>query len=574
MKDSSEGGWNVDRRRFMAYFSSAGLGSTLLPGVLWGQLVSGSELTRETIACAEEISGLTFSDEQRDLMLADLRDQRRQMDGVRAVRLPNSVPPALEFNPLVPGTRLPVGPTRGLVTPTRHSLSLPNSEEEIAFLPVSALAGLIRSRQISSMELTRLYLDRIARYDPQLHAVVTVTEERAMRQARAADEEIASGRYRGPLHGIPWGAKDLLAVRGYPTTWGTPPFRDQVIDEDAAVVQRLDAAGAVLIAKLTLGELAWGDVWFGGMTRNPWKLDQGASGSSAGPGAATAAGLVAFAIGSETLGSISSPATRNGVTGLRPTFGRVPKTGAMALAWSMDKLGPMCRTAEDCALVLDAIHGADGEDLSARSVPFGWSGERRPRDIRVGYFQAAFQRSEQDYPTRAYDEATLEVLRSLGTTLVPVELPPFDYGALGMILSAEAAAAFDELTRSGRDREMVRQERQAWPNAFRAARFIPAVEYINANRIRTMVMRAWHELFSDLDVIVTPTFAPGQLVATNLTGHPAVIAPNGFRADGTPVSITFLGRLFNDSDALALMHHYQGATDFHLRRPALPGTEA
>ncbi|CAN5791856.1 amidase [soil metagenome] len=573
MNETSQMSLNVDRRRFMAYFSGVGLGSTLLPGVLWSQLAAGSELTRETIACAEEISGLTFTDEQRDLMLADLRDQRRQMDGVRAVPLPNSVPPALAFNPSVAGMRLPEGPVRGIIDFTRHSLPRPVSDEEIAFLPVSALAGLIRSRQISSVELTRLYLDRIARLDRHLHAVVTVTEERAMRQARAADEEIASGRYRGPLHGIPWGAKDLLAVRGYPTTWGTPPYRDQVIDEDAVVVQRLDAAGAVLIAKLTLGELAWGDVWFGGMTRNPWRLDQGSSGSSAGPGAATAAGLVAFSIGSETLGSISSPATRNGVTGLRPTFGRVPKSGAMALAWSMDKLGPMCRTAEDCALVLDAIHGADGTDLSARSVPFAWSSERRPEDMRIGYFKAAFERAEQENPNRAYDEATLEVLRASGATLIPVEMPPFDYGALGLILSAEAAAAFDELTRSGRDQQMVRQERQAWPNAFRAARFIPAVEYINANRIRTLVMRAWDELFTELDVIVTPTFAPGQLMATNLTGHPAVIAPNGFRPDGTPVSITFLGRLFNDSDAIALMHHYQRATDFHLRRPALPASE-
>jgi Asp-tRNA(Asn)/Glu-tRNA(Gln) amidotransferase A subunit family amidase len=574
MEEAAEPAAHVDRRAFMAYFGAIGLGSTLLPGALWAGLRGGAELTKETIACAEEIAGLEFSDDQREMMLADLRDQRQQIQGIQAVRLSNSVPPALLFDPLVPGVQVPQGAPRGLIEPSQPSGALPGTAEEIAFLPVNALAHLIRTRQISSTELTRIYLDRIARYDPHLHAVVTVTEERAMRQARAADQEIASGRYRGPLHGIPWGAKDLLAVRGYPTTWGTPPFRDQVIDEDATIVQRLDAAGAVLIAKLTLGELAWGDVWFGGMTRNPWRLEQGSSGSSAGPGAATAAGLVAFAIGSETLGSIASPSTRNGVTGLRPTFGRVPKSGAMALAWSMDKLGPMCRSAEDCALVLDAIHGADGTDLSARSVPFGWSAERRPGDMRIGYFRAAFERPESQNPNRSFDQATLAVLRSAGADLIPVEIPSFDYGALGIILSAEAAAAFDELTRSGRDSEMVRQERQAWPNSFRAARFIPAVEYINANRIRTRVMQAWNDLFNNLDVIVTPTFAPGQLVATNLTGHPAVIAPNGFREDGTPVSITFLGRLFNDSDALSLAHHYQLASGFHNRRPPLPTASA
>jgi Asp-tRNA(Asn)/Glu-tRNA(Gln) amidotransferase A subunit family amidase len=574
MPDVTEPATSVDRRAFMAYFGAIGLGSTLLPGALWAGLQGGAELTKETIACAEEIAGFAFSDDQREMMLADLRDQRQQLEGIQAVRLSNSVSPALHFEPLVAGMQLPRGATRGPVEPSRAASVLPASEEEIAFLPVNVLAHLIRSRQISSVELTRLYLDRITRYDPHLHAVVTVTEERAMRQARAADQEIASGRYRGPLHGIPWGAKDLLAVRGYPTTWGTPPFRNQVIDEDATVVQRLDAAGAVLIAKLTLGELAWGDVWFGGMTRNPWRLEQGSSGSSAGPGAATAAGLVAFAIGSETLGSIASPSTRNGVTGLRPTFGRVPKSGAMALAWSMDKLGPMCRSAEDCALVLDAIHGADGADLTARSVPFAWSAERRPGEMRIGYFRSAFERPETQNPNRAFDQATLAVLRSAGADLVPVEIPAFDYNALSIILSAEAAAAFDELTRSGKDSEMVRQERQAWPNSFRAARFIPAVEYINANRIRTLVMQAWNDLFRELDVIVTPTFAPGQLLATNLTGHPAVIAPNGFRDDGTPVSITFLGRLYNDSDAISLAHHYQLASGFHDRRPPLPTSSA
>src|SRR5688500_17976501 len=315
-----------------------------------------------------------------------------------------------------------------------------------------------------------MYLDRLRRHDPQLHAVVTLTEARALAQARAADEEIARGRYRGALHGIPWGAKDLLAVKGYPTTWGAEPYRTQVIDEDAEVVKRLDAAGAVLVAKLTLGALAMGDVWFGGRTRSPWNPEQGSSGSSAGPGSATAAGLVGFAIGSETLGSISSPSTRNGVTGLRPTFGRVPRTGAMALSWTMDKLGPMTRSAEDAALVLAAIHGPDGRDGTVVRAPFNWDGTRPLSQLRVGYVRTAFDR---DHATKAFDQATLDVLRAQGATLQPVELPEMDYAAMRIILVAEAAAAFDELTRSNRDAELTEQGPNAWPNSFRVARFIP-----------------------------------------------------------------------------------------------------
>lgn len=457
---------------------------------------------------------------------------------------------------------------------TRSRVALrerPGNLEELAFLPVAELSEMVRRRRVSSMELTRMYLDRIRRHDPALHAVVTVTEERALRQAQAADEEIRRGRYRGPLHGIPWGAKDLLAVQGYPTTWGVELYREQMLEGDATVVERLDRAGAVLVAKLTLGELAWGDVWFGGMTRNPWKVDQGASGSSAGPGAATAAGMIGFSIGSETLGSISSPSTRSGVTGLRPTFGRVPRTGAMALSWTMDKLGPMCRSAEDCALVFGSIYGPDGQDLTVHQAPFSWDARVSPRQLRIGFFQKAFERDSTEYASKPFDLATLDVLRSLGANLIPVELPELPYNTMSLILSAEAGAAFDEYTRAGHVDRMVRQGRNTWPTVFRAAHFIPAVDYINANRVRTMAMHAWAELFQNLDVIVTPTSAPNQLLATNLTGHPALILPNGFRDDGTPVSITFLGDLFGESKILALGHAYQSATDFHRRQPALPG---
>jgi Asp-tRNA(Asn)/Glu-tRNA(Gln) amidotransferase A subunit family amidase len=411
-----------------------------------------------------------------------------------------------------------------------------------------------------------MYLDRLQRYDKSLQATVTLTEQRALAQARAADEEIARGRHRGPLHGIPWGAKDLLAVKGHPTTWGAEPYRAQVLDEDAEVVKRLDAAGAVLVAKLTLGALAMGDVWFGGRTRNPWNVEQGSSGSSAGPGSATAAGLVGFAIGSETLGSISSPSTRNGVTGLRPTFGRVPRTGAMALSWTMDKLGPMTRSAEDAALVLAAIHGPDGRDRTVLPAPFNWDGTRRLSQLRVGYVKSAFDR---DYPTKAFDQATLDVLRAQGATLTPVELPELNYGAMRHILVAEGAAAFDELTRSNRDRELSEQGPNAWPNTFRVARFIPAVDYVNANRLRSVAIERWAELMKTVDVIVVPTGGANQLLATNLTGHPAVIVPNGFRADGTPVSITFLGGLFDEGAPLLAAHVYQQATDFHRRVPPL-----
>jgi Asp-tRNA(Asn)/Glu-tRNA(Gln) amidotransferase A subunit family amidase len=555
-----------DRRAFMRTFAGMGLGGTLLPGVLYAQVADGADITPQTIACAEEIAGIKLEPEQRTLLVDELKQHRQRVERLRQVPLPNDVPPALVFDPVPPGGSVEAGRSGRMVRSRVAVRERPGSAEELAFAPVTVLSELVRRRKVSSVELTRLYLDRIRRLDPIVHAVITVTEERALRQAQAADEEIRRGKYRGPLHGIPWGAKDLLAVAGYPTTWGTAPFREQVIPEDAEVVRRLDLAGAVLVAKLTLGELAWGDVWFGEMTRNPWKPEQGASGSSAGPGAATAAGMVGFSIGSETLGSISSPSTRNGVTGLRPTFGRVPKTGAMALSWSMDKLGPMCRSVEDCALVFSAIQGPDGRDRSVHDVPFTWDARIRPQQLRVGYFQKAFERDENDYPNKKFDLTALEVLRAQGATLVPVELPEMPYDAMGMILSAEAGAAFDEFTRKGRVNEMKRQGRNTWPTVFRTARFISAVDYINANRARTIAMQRWANLFGGVDVIVTPTSGP-QLTATNLTGHPAVILPNGFREDGTPVSITFLGDLFGEGKLLAVAHAYQQATDFHLRRP-------
>ncbi|HET7187909.1 MAG TPA: amidase [Gemmatimonadaceae bacterium] len=570
-----------DRRTFLGYFSAIGLGGTLLPGVLWSRVANGEEITVATIACAEEIAGLKFSDEQRQQMVDGLKSQESQIEQLHAVKLDNSVAPAVLFDPVPPGVTLPL-PTKHTSVRSRPApRAVPRDLEELAFLPVTELAELVRRRRVTSTQLTEMYLARLKRYDPVLKAVITLTEDRARRQAKAADEEIARGHYRGPLHGIPWGAKDLLAVKGYKTTWGAGPYRDQVIDADATVVQRLDAAGAVLVAKLTLGELAQGDIWFGGTTKNPWNVAQGSSGSSAGPASATSAGLVGFAIGTETLGSISSPSTRNGVTGLRPTFGRVPRTGAMALSWTMDKIGPIARSVEDCALVLEAIYGPDNMDRTVKDIPFNWDASLKATSLRVGYNKAAFELSERNdknqlqHGTKRFDDAALDVLRKLGVKLIPVELPEMPYGAMRLVLRAEGAAAFDELTRSGRDKELVQQTPNDWANAFRTARFIPAVDYVNANRARTLAMLAWHSLFEKVDVIVTPTNVGSQLTATNLTGHPAVILPSGFRdtsdTDKTqvPVSLTFLGGLYQEAKLLAVAKAWQDATDFHLKHPVV-----
>ena len=574
----------LDRRSFMAYFAGLGLTSTLFPGVLWARAAAGEEITVDTIASAEEVAGVQFDQAERELMLDGLKQQEQRIEALHKIPLPNSVSPAIVFDPVPPGKKIPMEPKRPMVRSTVPLRAVPRDIEELAFRPVTELSELVRRGRVTSLQLTQMYLARLKKYDPVLRCVITLTEDRALRQARAADTEIARGRYRGPLHGIPWGAKDLLAVRGYKTTWGAGPYKDQMIDADATVVQRLDAAGAVLVAKLTLGELAQGDIWFGATTRNPWKVEQGSSGSSAGPASATAAGLVGFSIGSETLGSISSPSTRCGTTGLRPTFGRVPRTGAMALSWTMDKLGPICRSVEDCAVVLDAIYGPDGQDNTVVNASYRWDATLSPKKLRVGYVKAAFDTPQTDpndpkrnlHPTKKFDDAALEVLKRIGINLIPVELPDIPYDPMRLILTAEAGAAFDELTRSDRDKELVQQGKFDWPNTFRTARFIPAVDYVNANRVRSLAIRKWDDLMKTVDVIVTPTGAANlsQLVATNLTGHPAVILPNGFRDDGTPVSLTFLGGLFEEGRLLAVARAYQEATGFHLKHPVVPLTPA
>jgi Asp-tRNA(Asn)/Glu-tRNA(Gln) amidotransferase A subunit family amidase len=509
-------------------------------------------IAKEDVVGAEKIFGLDFTQAERDSMLQDLIDNLQSYLTLRGVAISNAIPPALQFNPNTVGLKIEKGERRFVASKARK-LERPANLEDLAFRPVRDLAELVRTKKVSSTELTKMYLERLKKYGPKLECVIALTEERALERARLADEEIAKGKYRGLLHGIPYGAKDLLAVKGYRTTWGAMPYKDQLIDEDATVIKKLDDAGAVLVAKLTMGALAWGDVWYGGMTRNPWNLEQGSSGSSAGSASATAAGLVAFAIGTETWGSIVSPSTRCGATGLRPTYGRVSRTGAMALSWSMDKIGPICRAVEDCAIVFEAIRGADGIDRTLIDAPFNYNPKVDFKKLRIGYLKN--------------DTATLAKLRDLGCELVPVELPDYPVDAIAFILSAEAAAAFDDLTRSGRDDLMVRQTRDAWPNVFRASRFIPAVEYIQANRLRYLIIQDMQKL--DVDVYLSPSFGGSNLLLTNLTGHPCVVLPNGFDEKGCPTSVTFMGRLFGEAALLAVAKAYQDATDFHLKHPPL-----
>jgi Asp-tRNA(Asn)/Glu-tRNA(Gln) amidotransferase A subunit family amidase len=562
------------RRRVVALLAGLGLAETAAAAAPFQAVAESRQaITREAVIGAEQLAGVEFTDAERELMMQGLRDLQKDYGRLRELALDNAVHPALGFRPLVPPP--PERPGRPALRASRvAAVEVPGDLAELAFL-----SELLRTRRVSSLALTEMYLQRLERHDATLHCVITLTRERALAQARRADRELAAGRWSGPLHGVPWGAKDLLATRGYPTTWGAVPYRDQQIDEDATVVRRLDDAGAVLVAKLSLGALAWGDVWFGEKTRNPWNPEQGSSGSSAGPASATAAGLVGFAIGSETWGSIVSPSTRCGTTGLRPTFGRVSRHGAMALSWSMDKLGPICRSVEDCALVFDAIRGADPRDPSTVDAPFEWTPDVDLARLRVGYLRSAFE-SDPELPEDADAEAraaaaewrsndlrALEVLRGLGVEMIPFELPDLPVDAMSFILNAEAAAAFDDLTRSGRDDLMVRQVEQAWPNAFRQSRLIPAVEYIQANRARTLLMREMERVLEGLDAYVTRTFEGDELLATNLTGHPSVVVPDGFRSDGTPTSLVFGGRLWGEDAVLSLAGAYQRATEWHTRHP-------
>ena len=509
----------------------------------------------------ENLTGLYFTESERDSALEGLSLLQEKYDTLRTIEISNQDPIPLYFDPRVPGQNIPKGREKYLFQefPTKR----PHNIEDCAYFTIGQLAYLIRTRQVTSLELTEMYIARLKRFGSELECVVTITEERALNQARRADEEIKRGRYLGPLHGIPYGAKDLLAVSGYKTTWGATTHKDQIIDETATVIRKLDDAGAVLVAKLTLGALAWGDVWFGGKTRNPWNTEKGSSGSSAGPGSATAAGLIAFSLGSETWGSIVSPSTVNGVTGLRPTFGTVSRSGAMALSWSMDKLGPICRSVDDCALVYSLIKGTDDLDHSVVDVPFQVPTKKEFQSLRIGYVENAFD----DSTTTDNDRAVLDRLRGQGFDLIPIKLPNFPTSSLSFLLDVEAAAAFDDLTRSNEDDQLVVQVKRAWPNVFRTARYIPAVEYVQANRARIILNQKMSLLFKDIDVYVVPSFWGDNLLRTNLTGHPCVVLPNGFSKEGTPTSISFIGDLYKDGQVVAVARSYQRGTGWHKKYP-------
>jgi Asp-tRNA(Asn)/Glu-tRNA(Gln) amidotransferase A subunit family amidase len=535
----------------------------LSAGFVGGKMMA--DITAENIANAEVLIGLEFSPAERDSMNRNLTNYRMSYETMRKQPISNSVSPAIGFNPLPHGF-VPNQIQKESDWGIPANVTLPTKESEIAYLSVAELSSLIKNKKLTSVRLTKIYLDRIKTYSDTLQCLITLMETEAMQKAKAMDSEIAKGMYRGPLHGIPYGIKDLLAVKGTKTTWGAMPYKDQTIEETATVVEKLNEAGAVLVGKFTLGALAMGDVWYGGVTKNPWNMKQGSSGSSAGSASAVSAGLVPFAIGTETLGSIVSPSTRNGVTGLRPTFGRVSRHGAMALSWSMDKIGPISRSALDNGIVLSVINGFDPKDKSTIPAAFQYNSKKSIKDLKIGYFAPFF---EGDRANIDKDKKVLEDLRAMGLKLHPVELKTsVDPSSMLISLYVEGAAAFDDLTRLNLDDQMVAQHRNAWPNLFRAARFIPAVEYIQANRYRSILIEEMHALFQEYDVIVTPSFAGNQLQITNLTGHPALCMPNGFAENGSPTSITFLANLFDEEKLIMLGKAYQEKTDWQKKRPA------
>ncbi|MFC0262916.1 amidase [Fontibacter flavus] len=540
------------------------LGTGLLSiGFIAGK--KAGEITPGTISGAETLIGLEFSPAEKDSMIQNLNNHRSSFERMRQQPLENSVSPALYFNPLPHGF-VPNQVQEEFEWGLPKEVGLPEEDHDIAFLPVSDLSVLIKNKKISSERLTRIYLERIKTHSDTLQCLITLMEEEAIIFAKAMDAELAQGKYRGPLHGIPYGIKDLLAVKGTRTTWGAMPYKDQVIDETATVVEKLESAGAVLVGKFTLGALAMGDVWYGGVTKNPWNLQQGASGSSAGSASAVSAALVPFAIGTETLGSIVSPSTRNGVTGLRPTFGRVSRHGAMALSWSMDKIGPISRSALDNGIVLSVINGFDSKDKSTIPAAFNYQANKSIKDLKIGYFSPYFEGPR----ATVHDKRVLDELKAMGLELHPVELKTsVDVPSMLISLYVEGAAAFDEMTRLDQDDLLVAQHRNAWPNLFRSSRFIPAVEYLQANRFRSILIEEMHTLFSEYDVIVTPSYGGNQLQITNLTGHPALCMPNGFTENGSPVSITFLANLFDEEKLIMLGRAYQDFTDWQEQRPPL-----
>jgi len=574
------------RRQFLSAFSGLGLGGTLLPGVLWAKMEEGGaqKITLPMLQAAAAIAGLEFTEQELTSMLQAVTQNLDRYAILHSTHIPNDVSPPFYFSPLVSGMQ---------VNRTRHPIKFsaapvvkrPSNLEDVAFWSVTQLGALLKSKQVTSVELTQMYLARLKKYNPKLNCVVTMLDDVALSQARQADAEIAAGKYKGPLHGVPWGAKDIISVKGYKTTWGSGAYKDQEFDTDASIVTILREAGAVLLAKLTTGELAGGDQWFGGRTNNPWNLNEGSSGSSAGSASATAAGLVPFAIGTETGGSILSPSARCGATGLRPTFGRVSRTGVMALSWTQDRLGPICRYVEDCAVVMSVIAKPDGKDLSVSEIPFNWNATREFKSLRVGYLEQAFADTDRNAEWIANDKQTLTQLRKMGVNLVPLQVPEFPIEVLSV--SVEAAVFFDELLRSGRHKLLTAATKA---DRFRASRMVPAVEYLQSQRMRSMMMQKLAEATASVDVYLAPStngnprapegapppvnapppnFTQRHSQMANLACYPGVALPNGFTSAGVPTSINFMGRPFGEPELMVLAKAYQDATGFNLKQPTI-----
>lgn len=522
-------------------------------------------LSIKDIHSAEKIISLHFSKVKEDSLLGTVRSRAKIYDAMHQTSLENSIPMTMFQSPRLPDMHL-----NERQLPVKFNIpfgiDVPSDRNRMAFYSIPKLASLIKNKKISSVELTKFFIDRLKKYGDTLQCVISITEDIALRAAKRADNEIAAGKYRGLLHGIPYGLKDLFAVQGTKTTWGATPYRNQVIDNDSYVYAKLDAAGAVLIAKLTLGALAMNDYWFGGRTKNPWNMSEGSSGSSAGSAAATVAGLVPFALGTETYGSIISPSTTCGATGLRPTFGSVSRSGAMTLSWSLDKIGPICRSAEDAAIVFYYLHGTDGKDASAVDMPFNYKNKVDISKMKIAYAENYFNRKD----TLGNENNVLEVLKRAGAKVIPINFPDsgvYDFNIMSIVIGAESAAAFDGFTRSGLDDMMIRQGKNEWPNSFRASRFIPAVEYINANRYRYLLMQKVNDVLQKFDVVLCPYAIGNQGAITNLTGHPAVSIPTGFNAKNLPTGITLIGNLYDEATLLEVAKIYQDATTWEELHP-------
>lgn len=522
-------------------------------------------ITVSDIRSAEKIISLYFTEAKEDSLLGSVQARAKVYDKMHRFSLDNSIPMAMAESPLLPYMDL-----NKQQLPVKFDIpagvNLPANKNDLAFYSIPQLASLIKYKKISSVELTKFFISRLKKYGDTLQCVISFTEDIAMKQAKQADKEIAEGKYRGLLQGIPYGIKDLFAVRGTKTTWGAAPYKNQVIDKDSYVYTKLKEAGAVLIAKLSLGALAMDDYWFGGRTKNPWNMLKGSSGSSAGSAAATVAGLVPFAIGTETYGSIISPSTVCGATGLRPTFGSVSRSGAMTLAWSLDKAGPICRSAEDAAIVFNYLHGTDGLDAAAVNMPFNYTGKADLSKMKIAYAKNYFGKKD----TLGNEDAVLDVFRKAGAKLIPVDFPDsgiYNFDIIGIVIGAESAAAFDGFTRTGLDDEMNRQGKGEWPNYFRAGRFIPAAEYINANRHRYLLMQKVNEVIEKYDAFICPTCGGHQAAITNLTGNPAISIPTGFNKENTPTSITIVGKLYDEATILAIAKKYQDATKWNKMHP-------